>query len=135
MFFFAGRRFRPARRVADGCRYHSTPTKSSALRETIWPRRMDSTAGAAGEQANHVGLFCLPARNIPKGQSIRATVVDLELSWDNQYRKTETEASTMPVAEVYAAATAGFIRWLGALAMKQRIDAFRRRVANCANWH
>jgi len=102
------------------------PTKSSALRETILAAAAWIPRHGCGEQAT-TWPDSVYRRGYSEGAIHPRTVVDSGTVNGQISTGKLTECQHHAVDGVYAAATAGFIRWL-AHGYEARIDAFRRRV-------
>jgi hypothetical protein len=106
--------FAPHGGTTDVARYHAAADRVlRAAGNHAGRSRLDSTARLR-EPKPPRALILSTGEDIPRGQSLRARLLILELSKDMIESNRLTECQTNAAAGLYAAAMAGFLQWLAA---------------------
>jgi hypothetical protein len=118
--------FAPSGSIHDVARYHAAAERVVRAQGNKSGRGRSRADGSLRPPKPPRGLLLSTGEDIPRGQSIRARTVILELELEALDWKQVTEAQTKAANGVYASAMSGFIRLLASDYPKHKAD-FKER--------
>ena len=125
--------FAPQGNGADVARYHAAADRIfRAVGNSSGRSRLDSTARLRDQKPPR-GLICSTGEDLPRGHSIRARVLVLELARNNIDPSVLTQCQKNGLAGLYAGSTNGFIQWIAGryeerqLRLGEKFAEFRAR--------